>query len=79
MPIITTKSWNVRSLAFLGWVEVPEANMTTCQASLLVPLLVSQLAKCQEIPVSQLAGHIDPFHLVSTDNQRPETLSLPHG
>jgi hypothetical protein len=49
--------------------------MTTCQTSLLVPLL----AKSQKLPVSQLARHVDLFHLVITDNQRPETLSLPHG
>jgi hypothetical protein len=49
--------------------------MTACQTSLLVSLL----AKSQELPVSQLARHVDPFHLVITDNQRPETLSLPHG
>jgi hypothetical protein len=33
----------------------------------------------QELPVTQLARHIDLFHLVITDNRRPETLSLPHG
>jgi hypothetical protein len=33
----------------------------------------------QELPVTQLARHVDLFHLVITDNQRPETLSLPHG
>jgi hypothetical protein len=53
--------------------------MTACQTSLLVPLLVSLLAKSQELPVSQLARHVDPFHLVITDNWRLETLSLPHG
>jgi hypothetical protein len=26
VPIIPTKGWNVRSLAFLGWVEGPEAS-----------------------------------------------------
>jgi hypothetical protein len=35
--------------------------------------------KTQELPVTQLARHVDLFHLVTTDNQRPETLSLPHG
>jgi hypothetical protein len=45
--------------------------MTTCQTSLLGPLLVSLLAKSQELPVSQLVRHVDLFHLVITDNQRP--------
>jgi hypothetical protein len=53
--------------------------MTACQTPLLVSLLVSLLAKPQELPVSQLARHVDLFHLVITDNRRPETLSLPHG
>jgi hypothetical protein len=33
----------------------------------------------QELPVTQLARQVDLFHLVITDNQRPETLSLPYG
>jgi hypothetical protein len=41
--------------------------MTTCKT----PLLVSLLAKPQELPVSQLATHVNPFHLVITDNQGP--------
>jgi hypothetical protein len=41
--------------------------MTTCKTLLLVSLL----AKLQELPVSQLAMHIDPFHLVITNKQRP--------
>jgi hypothetical protein len=49
--------------------------MTTCQT----PLLVSLLEKSEELQVSQLAWHVDPFHLVITDNRRQETLSLPHG
>jgi hypothetical protein len=49
--------------------------MTACQTSLLVSLF----AKSQELPVTQLAKHVNLFHLVITDNQRPETLSLPHG
>jgi hypothetical protein len=49
--------------------------MTACQTSLLVPLL----AKSQELPVSQLARHVDRLHLVITDNWKSETLSLPHG
>jgi hypothetical protein len=40
---------------------------------------VSLLAKPQELPVTQLARHVNLFHLVITDNQRPESLSLPHG
>jgi hypothetical protein len=32
----------------------------------------------QKLPGIQLARHVDLFHLVVTDNQRPETLSVPH-
>jgi hypothetical protein len=28
-PVIPTKGWNVRSLAFLGWAEGPEASSET--------------------------------------------------
>jgi hypothetical protein len=35
--------------------------------------------KTQELPVTQLARHVDLFHLMITDNQRQETLSIPHG
>jgi hypothetical protein len=56
--------------------------MTTCKT----PLLVSLLAKLQELPVSQLAKHVNLFHLVITDNgdQQPSwslggTPSLSHG
>jgi hypothetical protein len=41
--------------------------MTTCKTLLLVSLL----AKLQELPVSQLTKHVDPFHLVITDKWRP--------
>jgi hypothetical protein len=41
--------------------------MTTCKTLLVVPLL----AKPQELPVSQQAMHIDPFHLVIIDKWRP--------
>jgi hypothetical protein len=41
--------------------------MTTCKT----PLLVSLLAKLQELPVSQLAMHVDPFLLVITDKWGP--------
>jgi hypothetical protein len=41
--------------------------MTICKT----PLLVSLLPKPQELPISQLAMHIDPFHLVITDKRRP--------
>jgi hypothetical protein len=37
------------------------------------------LAKPQKLPVTRLARQVDLFHLVITDNQRLETLSLPHG
>jgi hypothetical protein len=53
--------------------------MTTCQSPLLVSLPVSLLAKSQELPVSQLGRHDDLCHMVITDNQKPETLSLPYG
>jgi hypothetical protein len=56
--------------------------MTACKTLLLLSLL----AKLQELPVSQLAIHVNPFHLVITDKQRPVpgcslggTSSLPHG
>jgi hypothetical protein len=41
--------------------------MTTCKTSLLVSLF----AKPQELPISQLAMHVDPLHLVITDKWRP--------
>jgi hypothetical protein len=41
--------------------------MTTCKTLLLVSLL----AKLQKLLVSQLAMHVDPFHLVITDKWRP--------
>jgi hypothetical protein len=41
--------------------------MTTCKTSLLVSLL----AKPQELPISQLAMHVNLFHLVITDRQGP--------
>jgi hypothetical protein len=53
--------------------------MTTCQTSLLVPLLVSLLAKSQELLVFQVARHADLFPLVIIDNWRTETLSLSYG
>jgi hypothetical protein len=48
--------------------------MTVCPTPLLVSLLISLLAKPQELPVTQLVRHVDLFHLVITDNQRPEIL-----
>jgi hypothetical protein len=48
--------------------------MTACKTLLLVFLF----AKSQERSVSQLARHVDLFHLVNTDNQRRGTVSLPH-
>jgi hypothetical protein len=41
--------------------------MTACKTLLLVSLL----AKLQELPISQLAMHVDTFHLVITDKLRP--------
>jgi hypothetical protein len=59
----------------LGWVDSPEASiktrapwfMTACKTLLLFSLL----AKPQELPVSQLAMCVHPFHLVITDKRRP--------
>jgi hypothetical protein len=84
VPIIPTKGWNVRSLAFLGLVEGPEATpqnqtswfMTTCFS---LPDCFLACKTTQELPVTQLPRHVNLFHLVIADNQRPETLSLPHG
>jgi hypothetical protein len=47
--------------------------MTTCKTLLLVSLL----AKLQEYPISQLAMHINPFHLVKTDKLRPVAWLFP--
>jgi hypothetical protein len=33
----------------------------------------------QELPVTQLARHVDLFHLIIADHHRPDSLSLPHG
>jgi hypothetical protein len=81
-PIIPTKGWNVRSLAFLGQVEGPEASTETrppIYDRLFLPACFSACKTTQELPVTQLARHVNLFHLVITDNQIPETLSLPHG
>jgi hypothetical protein len=54
--------------------------MTACPTPLLVSLdCFSACKTTQELLVTQLARHIDLFHLVVTDNQRPDSLSLPHG
>jgi hypothetical protein len=66
------------------WVEGPEAKMeiqtswfmTTCFS---LPGCFSAYKTTQELPVTQLARHVNLFHLVIADNQKPETLSLPHG
>jgi hypothetical protein len=50
--------------------------MTTCFS------LLDCFSACktiQELPVIQLARHVDLFHLVITNNWRPETLSLSCG
>jgi hypothetical protein len=44
-----------------------------------LPDYFSACKTTQELPVTQLARHVDLFHLVITDNRRPETLSIPHG
>jgi hypothetical protein len=79
---------SVRSLAFLGLAEDPKASIKTRPPDLwplVSPLLVS-LPDCfsackttQELPVTQLARHVNLFHLVIADNRTPETLALPHG
>jgi hypothetical protein len=58
VPIIPTKGWNVRSLAFLGQAEVPEANTKTRPPDLW-PLLSPFLI------VSQLAKHLGNFQLLN--------------
>jgi hypothetical protein len=50
--------------------------MTACFS---LPDCFSACKTTQELPVTQLARHVNLFHLVIADNQRPETLSLPHG
>jgi hypothetical protein len=81
-PIIPTKGWNGRSVASLGWGKVPRLAP---KPDLLIydhwpnsPNCFSAY-KTQELPVTQLARHVNLFHLVITDNWRPESVSLPHG
>jgi hypothetical protein len=50
--------------------------MTTCFS---LPDCFLACKTTQELPVTQLARHVDLFHLVIADNWRSETLSLPHG
>jgi hypothetical protein len=50
--------------------------MTACFS---LPDCFSACKTTQELPVTQLARHVDLFHLMIADNQRPETLSLPYG
>jgi hypothetical protein len=50
--------------------------MTACFS---LPDCFSACKTTQELPVTQLARHVNLFHLVIADNRRPETLSLPHG
>jgi hypothetical protein len=49
--------------------------MTDCFS---LPDCFSACKPTQELPVTQLARHVNLFHLVISDNQRPESLSLPH-
>jgi hypothetical protein len=83
-PTIPTKGWNVSPWHPWGGRKIPRL------APKLDPLIYDHspnspacfpapLAKPQELSVTQLARHVDVFHLVITDNWRPETLSLPHG
>jgi hypothetical protein len=48
-------------------------------ASFSLPDCFSACKTTQKLPVNQLARYVDLFHVVMADNQRPETLSLPHG
>jgi hypothetical protein len=57
----------------------PKPDPLTYDCLFLLPDCFSACKTTQELPVTQLARHVDLFHLVITDNQRPETLSLPHG
>jgi hypothetical protein len=74
----------VRSLAFLGWTEGPEASTKTrppdlwplVSPCLIVFLLAKQLRNFQLL---NLARNVHLFHLMVTDNQRGYSLSLPHG
>jgi hypothetical protein len=43
------------------------------------PVCFSAWKTPQELPVTQLARHVDLFYLAIADNQRPDSLSLPHG
>jgi hypothetical protein len=74
-PIIPTKGWNVRSLLSLGRLESPKTSIETrppwFMATRKTLLLVSLLSKPQELPVSQLVMHVDPFLLLITDKWRP--------
>jgi hypothetical protein len=47
--------------------------MTACKT----PMLVSLLAKSQELPASQVAIHVDSFHLVITDKWRAAAQLFP--
>jgi hypothetical protein len=79
--------YTVRSLAFLGWAEGPKASTETRPPDYdCLPNSPACFSDCfsackttQELPVTQLARRVNLFHLVVTDNQRPETPSLPHG
>jgi hypothetical protein len=64
-PILPTKGWNARSLAFLGWVGSPEAN-TEIRLPLIYDCLQNSsdcfpACKAAGNSTSQLAMHIDPF------------------
>jgi hypothetical protein len=48
--------------------------MTACFS---LPDCFSACKTTQELPVTQLARHVDLFHLVVTDNQRPDSLPPP--
>jgi hypothetical protein len=57
VPIIPTKGWNVRSLAFLGQMEGPEARKT--RPPDLLPLVSPYLI------VSQLEKQLRNFQLLN--------------
>jgi hypothetical protein len=72
-------SWGRQKVLRLTLKQDPSDLLPLAKRPLLVsPLIVSLLAKPQELPVTQLARHVNLFLLVVTDNQRPETLFLPH-
>jgi hypothetical protein len=63
VPIIPTKGWNVRFLAFLGWVGGPEPSTKTRPPDLW--LLVSPLLVSPCLIVSRLVKQLRNFQLLN--------------